>query len=443
MTTPLVGVYDYRLVALSVCIAIVAAYAALDLAGNITTARGRMQMVWLGCGSVAMGLGIWAMHYIGMEAFNLPDAVDSAIKYDWPTVLLSLFAAVLSSGVALFLVSRPTMSWLRTIFGAIAMGGGIAAMHYIGMEAMRLPAMCVYSPRLVLLSVGLSIAISCVALRLTFSLRADRAFLGWRRVGGGLLMGLAIPIMHYSGMAAVQFMPMSSYNGSLAHAVSVTSLELAGITIVTLTFLALVFVSSVVEQRFALQSQRFAESSVQLQTVFDNMTEAIVVVDPDTGLFLHNRAAIELLKRGDQTLSLRNITENYECLTPAGVVLTQEEWPISLAMRGEFQKNVELIIRRKDNGSSVEVEISTIPIPALDGGRPKIIVSLFDVGKRKQMDETQARLAAIVQFSEDAIIGKERQGHRHQLEPGRRKDLWLHRGGDDRPAGQGAAAGGQ
>src|SRR5580704_1558028 len=99
MTTALIGSYDYRLVALSICIAIVAAYAALDLAGNITTARSRMQVVWLACGSIAMGLGIWAMHYIGMEAFNLPDAVDSLIQYDWPTVLLSLFMAILASAV--------------------------------------------------------------------------------------------------------------------------------------------------------------------------------------------------------------------------------------------------------------------------------------------------------------------------------------------------------
>src|SRR5580698_4724756 len=131
-STPIIGIYDYRLVALSVSIAILAAYATLDLAGRITTARGRMQMLWLACGSIAMGLGIWAMHYIGMEAYNLPDAVDALLRYDWPTTLLSLIAAIIASAVALYLVSRPTMGWRRTLLGSLAMGGGISAMHYIG-----------------------------------------------------------------------------------------------------------------------------------------------------------------------------------------------------------------------------------------------------------------------------------------------------------------------
>ena len=89
-----------------------------------------------------MGAGIWCMHYVGMLAFRLPVPVE----YDWPTVALSLLAAVVSSGVALLIVSRPSMGLPQTIVWQHFIGGGIAAMHYIGMEAMRLPAMCVYSP---------------------------------------------------------------------------------------------------------------------------------------------------------------------------------------------------------------------------------------------------------------------------------------------------------
>src|SRR5271169_866128 len=100
--TILAGTYDFRLVALSVVIAVFASYAALDLASRVTAARGWAHRVWLGCGAAAMGLGIWSMHYIGMLAFSLPIPV----LYDWPTVLLSLLAAVLTSAIALFVVSR-------------------------------------------------------------------------------------------------------------------------------------------------------------------------------------------------------------------------------------------------------------------------------------------------------------------------------------------------
>src|SRR5579864_1332026 len=128
------GYYDYRLVALSVLIAICASYAALDLAGRTTAASGRVRLAWLAGGASAMGLGIWSMHYIGMLAFSLPVLV----LYDWPTVLLSLLAAVFASAVALFVISRRKMGWVRALVSSAIMGGGISTMHYTGMAAMRL-----------------------------------------------------------------------------------------------------------------------------------------------------------------------------------------------------------------------------------------------------------------------------------------------------------------
>src|SRR5215469_9848220 len=217
MDAPLVGFYDPRLVVLSVLIAIVAAYAALDLAGRVSSARGMARFTWLICGALAMGIGIWSMHYMGMEAFRLPVPVE----YDWPTVLLSMIAAVSASAVALFVVSRKTMSMTAAIFGSLLMGSGIAAMHYIGMEAMRLPAMCHYSTGLVALSVVLAVVISFVAMWLTFGLRGQTATWSWRKSGCALLMGLAIPIMHYVGMAAVSFMPMTLDPADLKHAINI------------------------------------------------------------------------------------------------------------------------------------------------------------------------------------------------------------------------------
>src|SRR5271154_5059440 len=134
MTLPesiLVGSYNYRLVAVSVLIAVLAAYAALDLAARVTAAQGRARFAWLTGGAAAMGIGIWSMHYIGMLAFSL----SIPILYDWPTVLLSLLAAVLASGAALFVVSRQRMWWPQAMIGSVVMGSGIAAMHYIGMAA--------------------------------------------------------------------------------------------------------------------------------------------------------------------------------------------------------------------------------------------------------------------------------------------------------------------
>src|SRR6266478_1061912 len=127
----LIGAYNYGLVALSVLIAIFASYAALDLAGRVTAAHGWTRALWLLGGAGAMGTGIWSMHYIGMLAFILPIPV----AYHWPTVLLSLFAAIFASIIALYVGSRQKMGAFRALAGSVLMGGGIASMHYTGMAA--------------------------------------------------------------------------------------------------------------------------------------------------------------------------------------------------------------------------------------------------------------------------------------------------------------------
>ena len=236
----LTGSYDYLLVVLSVLIAIFASYAALELAGRVTSARGKARLLWLSGGASAMGFGIWSMHYIGMLAFRLPIPV----QYDWPTVLLSLLAAILASAIALFVVSRHKMGVIRALLGSIFMGGGIATMHYTGMAAMRLPAMCSYSAGLVTLSVVLAIVISLVALFLTFYFRAETRAWSWRKMLSAVVMGAAIPVMHYTAMAAASFTASTSVQQDLSHAVSVSSLSAAGIIIVTVLVLGIVPLAS-------------------------------------------------------------------------------------------------------------------------------------------------------------------------------------------------------
>src|SRR5260370_2631620 len=160
----LIGSYNYALVALSVLIAIFASYAALDLAGRVTAASGWIRVVWLLGGAGAMGTGIWSMHYIGMLAFILPIPV----AYHWPTVLLSLFAAIVASVIALYVVSRQEMGTSRPVAASVRMGVGIASMHYIGMDAMRLGAICRSNSSLVVLSCVFAVFLYFAALWITF-----------------------------------------------------------------------------------------------------------------------------------------------------------------------------------------------------------------------------------------------------------------------------------
>lgn len=97
-----------------------------------------------------MGIGIWSMHFTGMQAFKLP----LPVAYYWPTVLGSLAVAVFAAMLALFLVSRGTMRWGRALGGGMCMGGGIAGLHYMDMDAMRIAADSSYNPGMVGLSVN-------------------------------------------------------------------------------------------------------------------------------------------------------------------------------------------------------------------------------------------------------------------------------------------------
>src|SRR6266850_2140869 len=175
-------------------------------------------------GAGAMGTGIWSMHYIGMLAFILPIPV----AYHWPTVLLSLFAAILASVVALYVVSRQKMGASRAVAGSVLMGAGIASMHYIGMAAMRLPAICRFDSFLVVLSVVFAVLISLAALWVTFHFRHEKTGIGWEKLAGAVVMGAAIPVMHYTGMAAASFTP-SGMPTDLSHAVSISTIGTAGI----------------------------------------------------------------------------------------------------------------------------------------------------------------------------------------------------------------------
>jgi PAS domain S-box-containing protein len=268
---------DYRLVALSVALAIFAAYTALDLAGRVTAARDWTRLLWLTGGASSMGLGIWAMHYIGMLAFSLPVPV----LYHYPTVIVSLLAAIAASTVALYTVSRVRMGIAQQVIGSLIMGGGIAAMHYIGMAAMRLPAMMEYHWPRVALSVVLAVVISLVALILSFQAREEKGT-SWRKAFSALGMGSAIPLMHYTGMWAVSFQA-SNVAPDASNAVGISELGAAAIGVVTFAVMGGAIVTSVLDRLLAAQravTVTAQESELYFHTLAEAVPEIIWTTDP-------------------------------------------------------------------------------------------------------------------------------------------------------------------
>jgi signal transduction histidine kinase/CheY-like chemotaxis protein len=254
------GSYDYGLVTLSLVIASCASYIALDLAGRTTAAHGRTRSLWLAGGSISMGLGIWCMHYIGMLAFSLPVPV----LYDLPTVFVSLLAAILASAVALVVVSRQNITRVTLLAGSAVMGGGIAAMHYIGMAAMRMDAMHHYLTWVVLLSILVAVVVSFAALSIAFHLRGETREFSPRKLGAAAIMGFAIASMHYTGMFGVVF-TRGPMHGNAATAVSISSLGTAAVAVATIMVLAIVVLLAVVDRRFAAQAAQLRGSAEQVR----------------------------------------------------------------------------------------------------------------------------------------------------------------------------------
>jgi sigma-B regulation protein RsbU (phosphoserine phosphatase) len=218
-----------------------------------------------------------------------------AVFYHWPTVLLSLLAATLASAVALFVVSRNEMGPLRIGIGGLLMGTGIAAMHYIGMAAMRLPAMCRYSSGLVALSVILAITISVIALDLTFHLRSQINSISWQKLASATLMGLAIPVMHYTGMAAASF-TFTAVPPDLIHSVRISSIGIVGIGAVAFMTLSLAILTSLVDRRFSAQSLELNQSEQRYRELMDSAKVILWRAGLDGVSFSYvNREAEDLL----------------------------------------------------------------------------------------------------------------------------------------------------
>lgn len=197
------GVYNPLLVCLSLVVAFLASYTAVELSGGLNTLAGaKRRPLWLAGGAVSMGVGIWSMHFIGMLAFSLPVEVG----YDLAATTASLFLAIGVSLIALATASRGVLSSARLCIAGTVMGIGVAAMHFTGMHAMQMSPGIVYTIWRVALSVGVAIAASMAALWLAFTLRAsDVQNVVVKRLGAAFIMALAITGMHYVGMSAADF----------------------------------------------------------------------------------------------------------------------------------------------------------------------------------------------------------------------------------------------
>ncbi len=421
---PMTGSYDHTEVARSVLIAIAASYAALDLTGRVTAGRGRVRLAWLSGGAIAMGIGIWAMHFKGMLAFHLP----VPIKYHLPTILVALLVAIFASAVAMYVASREKMGWREALNGSVIMGAGIAGLHYIGMAAMRLPAVTRYSPLLVACSILLAVLFSLIALLMAFDLREETRWTVPRRVGSAIVMGLAVSAMHYTGMAAASFIPAPPPD--LSHAVSISAVGNDAIAIVTLIVLVAAMVTSSVDKRASVEFERLnqelerrvLERTSQLITVNEELAETeerfrkLVEALPDA-LYVHSENKIVFVNPfGMRLLG----AQQPEQLVGKGILeIVHPDYRDFIRQRiqhcyqtGTASSPMECALVALD-GSFVEVESAGIPITWK--GSPAVEVVARDIRERKRAEEqlrqAQTRTESVLDSMADTHILLDRGWH--------------------------------
>ncbi|AQW68521.1 putative bifunctional diguanylate cyclase/phosphodiesterase [Pseudomonas parafulva] len=286
--------YSSSLVLISLCVAILASYTALDLAGRIATARGYAASLWMIGGALAMGTGIWSMHFVGMLALQLP----IELGYDLTLTACSLLIAVLSSGFALWLVSQPSLPALQLALGALIMGAGIASMHYTGMAALRMTPGIDYDPSLFLASLLIAVGASAAALWIAFRLRRQTPYVRQIRGLAAVLMGIAIVGMHYTGMAAAGF-PKGSFCGALPDGLEGDGL-VSLVLITTFAVLLVALLTSVLDARLEARTAALARSL----TLANQELTQLALHDTLTGLpnrsLLADRIELAIAKVAEQ-----------------------------------------------------------------------------------------------------------------------------------------------
>ncbi|MCF8479162.1 MAG: response regulator [Rhodospirillum sp.] len=363
---PYEGTYQLGLVALSVFLALVASWAALASLRRVLASDGsdpRIRLIWIASGGASLGVGVWGMHFLGMMAFSLP----CAVSYDPFGTLLSVLPGLVASGIALWAVSNRQEDWRWLALGAVLLGGGIGAMHYMGMAAMRLPAVLVYDPLLVMLSVIMAVLLAFLALALVAQSNRGTGSAFWRHLGAGVVLGGAVAAMHYIAMAAAIFVPEGPpelqtkglHTEILAMMIALGVFLIAGMVVASAFASRLMETSRRLEREVAQRKEAEKAARAEqgrLQAIFDTVLEAIILIGRDGRIRHWSPSAQRIFQYTAEEVLGRNVSVLTDSISSA----THDGYIERYHQTGEARIigiGREVVGRRKD-GSLVPLDLS-------------------------------------------------------------------------------------
>ncbi|WP_240941659.1 EAL domain-containing protein [Paenibacillus sp. HB172176] len=376
------GTYDWPLVVFSYIVAVVASYTVLNLVGRISSTTGRFRVIWLLFGAVAMGMGVWSMHFVGMLAFSLHEPV----AYDPIIVLISVVAAIAASFFSLSIVCKRELQIRQLMSGGLLLAAGISAMHYIGMAAMQVDI--TYNPWYFALSIVIAIVASIVAFWLSFYFhRGSGRGLLWKKALSGLIMGAAVVGMHYTGMLAADFYMGGKSDSMMGIVLDQKRLAyfIVGGTLVTL---GLSMYAMFISGRMARKDREIEAGFKWHESLFNNNQDGIITVDLQQRIIGFNPAMTELTGFTGDMLMHRPIGDVLNFIVEEEREQTREMFMRSFA--GQTQ-NYETAVIHKD-GRRIDLSVINVPVE-VDGEIVGNYIMARDITEEKRSKERIQHLA--------------------------------------------------
>ncbi|MFN4117736.1 PAS domain S-box protein [Acidovorax sp.] len=368
--------HDPWLVAVSVALAIASSIMALHLAGMARRApeRSTRRLIILS-GSLALGGGVWSMHFVGMLAFDLCASGDFN---PWIT-MGSVVPSLLASWVALHVLAQAQVSGRSLLLSGTLVGAGIGLMHYAGMAASQFAPVMRYDVAGFVASLVFAVAVACLALWVHFRLARWARLPGWVAASlGGVVMGLAIAGMHYIAMAAVRVVaPVAEAAGASTHA-GYLALAIAMVALL----MGLVITGVNVSIRFSQLLRDSRATASRLSALVDTAVDGIIIIDARGTVRLFNGAAQRLLGWSAQEV----LGQNIHMLMPQPHRDAHDSY-----LRNHLDTGVAKIIGAGREVDAVRKDGTRVPIRLAVGrvdqpGEPLFVGFLSDLTERNALE---------------------------------------------------------
>jgi PAS domain S-box-containing protein len=412
--------YNHWLVILSYAVAVFASYTSFKILGRVIAAPNRLtRLNWLVTGSVAMGFGIWSMHFVAMLALQM----GHDVRYEPVLTASSAVFAMLASGFAFNYVSRGSRQILRLVLAGTVLGAGIGTMHYTGMLAMRMHDSIRYDPILFAASIVVAVLLATLALRLMFFTTEKKiAVKQFHLLVTAAVMGLAVTLMHYTGMAATHFLNIHVDTTGL------DGIDLQGSMVVEIVggasflILGLSWLGANIDQRMRSKDFKLRQSQHMLQAMVDTALDGILTFDMQGIVQTINPAGMKIFGYESEDV----VGQHLSMLAPTFKFLS---WNDNFVRRESDVNGQGLDDRSQieglcQDGSTIFLEISLSEMEV--GGRLMFTAIMRDVTIRYQAAETlrinqaelrtsQQQLNAIMNSVADGVISMDENAIIHSF----------------------------